>query len=60
MLSDALGKSVRFRVTISAMRTVEHHGGLDNYLVKTPSSRLSLEAQRVKRKIVRALAATAT
>jgi len=60
MLSDALGKSVRFRVTISAMRTVEHHGGLDNYLVKTPSSRLSLEAQRVKRKIVRARAAAAT
>jgi large subunit ribosomal protein L28 len=60
MLSDALGKSVRFRVATSAIRTVEHHGGLDNYLVKAPSSRLSLEAQRVKRKIVRARAAAAT
>jgi len=54
LLSDALGESIRFRVTTSAMRTVEHHGGLDAYLLKTPNSRLSLEAQRVKRKIARA------
>jgi len=59
LLSDALGKSVRFRVTTSAMRTVEHHGGLDSYLMNTPNSRLSLEAQRVKRKIARARAASA-
>lgn len=57
LLSDALGESIRFRVTTSAMRTVEHNGGLDAYLVKTPNSRLSLEAQRVKRKIIRARAA---
>ena len=59
MLSDALGKSVRFRVSTSAMRTVEHHGGLDSYLLNTPHSRLSLEAQRVKRKVARARAANA-
>jgi len=58
LLSDALGESIRFRVTTSAMRTVEHNGGLDAYLVKAPNSRLSLEAQRVKRKIIRARAAT--
>ncbi len=57
LLSDALGKSIRFRVTTSAMRTVERHGGLDSYLIKTPDSRLSLEAQRVKRKVARARAA---
>lgn len=59
MLSDVLGKSVRFRVSTSAMRTVERHGGLDSYLLNTPNSRLSLEAQRVKRKVARARAATA-
>ena len=59
LLSDALGKSVRFRVTTSAMRTVERHGGLDAYLLNTPNSRLSLEAQRVKRKVARARAASA-
>ena len=57
LLSDALGKSIRFRVTTSAMRTVERHGGLDSYLIKTPDSRLSLEAQRVKRKVARTRAA---
>ena len=56
MLSDALGKTVRFRVTTSAIRTVERQGGLDSYLVNTPNSRLSLAAQRVKRKIARARA----
>ena len=59
MLSAALGKSVRFRVSTSAMRTVERHGGLDSYLLNTPNSRLSLEAQRVKRKVARARAANA-
>ena len=58
LLSDALGKSVRFRVSTSAIRTVERHGGLDSYLMKTPNSRLSLEARRVKRKIVRARASS--
>ena len=57
LLSDALGKSVRFRVTTSAIRTVERQGGLDSYLLNTPNSRLSLEAQRVKRKIARVRAA---
>ncbi len=57
LLSDALGKSIRFRVTTSAMRTIERQGGLDSYLTKTPNSRLSLQAQRVKRKIARARAA---
>ena len=57
MLSDALGKSVRFRVTTSAIRTVERQGGLDSYLLNTPDSHLSLEAQRVKRKVARARAA---
>ena len=57
LLSDALGESIRFRVTTSAMRTVEHNGGLDAYLLKAPNSRLSLEAHRVKRKIIRARAA---
>ncbi len=59
LLSDALGKSVRFRVSTSAMRSVERHGGLDYYLLNTPNSRLSLEAQRVKRKVARVRAASA-
>ena len=51
LLSDTLGKSIRFRVTTSAMRTVERYGGLDAYLLNTPNSRLSQEAQSIKRRI---------
>ncbi len=54
LLSDVLGKTIRFRVTTSAIRTVERQGGLDAYLLNAPDSVLSLSAQRAKRKIARA------
>ena len=57
LLSDTLGETVRFRVTTSALRTVERQGGLDVYLLSAPDSVLSLSAQRTKRKIARARAA---
>lgn len=56
MLSDALGESVRLRVSMSAMRTVERRGGLDAYLLSTADSKLSLDARRIKRRVKRALA----
>ncbi|MBR45319.1 MAG: 50S ribosomal protein L28 [Rhodospirillaceae bacterium] len=59
LLSDTLGETIRFRVTTSAIRTVERQGGLDAYLLNAPDSVLSLSAQRVKRKIARARAAAA-
>ena len=34
LISDALGRSVRLRVAAAALRSVEHRGGLDNFLVK--------------------------
>ncbi len=54
LLSDTLGRSVRFRVTTSAIRTVERVGGLDAYLLRAPDARLSLQARRIKRQIRRA------
>jgi len=57
LFSDTLGETIRFRVTTSAIRTVERHGGLDTYLLNVPDSVLSLSAQRAKRKIARARAA---
>jgi large subunit ribosomal protein L28 len=48
-LSEALGQSYRFRVSTNGVRSVEHVGGLDNWLVKTGDDQLSLGAQRVKR-----------
>lgn len=49
LLSDILGQSVSMRISTSALRTVEHNGGLDNFLVKAPDINLSLKARRLKK-----------
>jgi len=54
LLSDALGGTVRVRVTTRALRTIEHNGGLDNFLATTPNRDLPEEAQALKRRIARA------
>ena len=54
LLSDILGGSVRMRLTTNGLRTVEHNGGLDAFLLGTPNRRLPLEAQALKRRILRA------
>ncbi len=56
MLSDVLGTSVRIRVTTHGLRTIEHNGGLDAFLLTTPNRRLPEEAQSLKRRIQRAQA----
>ena len=53
LISDALGRSVRFRVAAAALRSVEHRGGLDNFLVKASDSELSSNAVALKREIVK-------
>ena len=57
LTSDALGRAVRLRVSASALRTVEHRGGLDGFLAKAKAAELSLKARRLKREIERARAA---
>lgn len=54
LLSETLGRSVRFRVSANALRTVEHRGGLDGFLAKAKSAELSLRARRIKRQIEKA------
>jgi large subunit ribosomal protein L28 len=56
LLSDALGQLVRLRLTVHAIRTIEHNGGLDAFLLKTPDAKLTDEARRVKRRIEKAAA----
>ncbi|CAH0353236.1 50S ribosomal protein L28 [soil metagenome] len=53
LLSEALEKGVKLRVSTNGLRSVEHVGGLDNWLLKTNDEKLSLKAQRVKREIVK-------
>ncbi len=56
LLSDVLGTSIRVRLTTGALRTIEHNGGLDAFLLSTPNRNLPEEAQVLKRRIVRAAA----
>lgn len=56
LLSDVLGTSVRMRLTTNALRTIEHNGGLDNFLATTPNRNLPEAAQILKRRIARAKA----
>jgi len=51
LMSETLGQTVRFRISSHALRSVEHNGGLDPYLLKTREDKLSLKARRLKRLI---------
>ncbi len=51
--SETLETAVRFRVSTQGLRTVEHNGGLDAYLLSTPDRKLGVEALKVKRRIRR-------
>lgn len=56
LLSDALGQSVSMKISTSALRTVEHNGGLDNYLLKARDANLSVKARRLKKLVKQKLA----
>ena len=54
--SDVLGTQIQMRLTTNGIRTVEHNGGLDSFLLGTPDRRLPVEAVTLKRRIERAKA----
>jgi len=56
LMSDALGHHVSLRVCARTVRTVEHNGGLDDFLIGTSNLKLTDEAKKLKRRVVRALA----
>ena len=51
LLSETLGRSFKFRIAASTLRTVDHRGGLDAYLLKARDSQLSENALKVKKDI---------
>lgn len=53
LLSEILNRSVRMRVTAAALRSVEHRGGLDAFLVKAKDLELSHNALVIKREILK-------
>ena len=53
LLSDALQRKIRLRISAHALKSVEHRGGLDAYLMKSHDNELSARCQRLKREIVK-------
>ena len=60
LLSDTLGKGFKLRVAAAALRSVEHRGGLDAFLIKARDEDLSQGAIELKREIKKKLAEAAT
>tara|TARA_B100001057_G_C22324126_1_gene746931 strand:- start:101 stop:385 length:285 start_codon:yes stop_codon:yes gene_type:complete len=54
MQSDILGRSLKLRVSTSAIRTVEKHGGIDLFLIQARNSELADEARAIKSEILAA------
>lgn len=59
LISDVLQRKLRFRVAAAALRSVEHRGGLDAFLIKANDADLSPSALAAKRDIVKKQAAGA-
>ena len=59
MISDALGRSVKLRVSANALKTVDHRGGLDSFLMQAKDDELSERALELKRQIKKKRAAPA-
>ena len=55
-MSEALGRPVTLRVSIHGLRTIEHNGGIDPFLMKASKSKLSQEALRLRKAIGRVAA----
>ncbi|GGE13609.1 50S ribosomal protein L28 [Aureimonas endophytica] len=60
LISDALGQRVRLRVSAAGLRSVEHRGGLDAFLLKADERELSSRARLLKRQIVKKVSAEAS
>lgn len=58
LISDALGTSITLRVTTATLRSIEHNGGLDAYLLNHSARKLTAEAAKLKRQIKRKIAKT--
>lgn len=59
LMSETLDRGIKFRVSTNGLRSVEHVGGLDNWLLKTKDDKLSANAQKIKREITKAQKAAA-
>ncbi|MGE3624552.1 MAG: 50S ribosomal protein L28 [Bdellovibrionales bacterium] len=52
--SEILGKKVALRLTPNGIRTIEHNGGIDAWLLGTRNNRLGEAALKVKKQLLKA------
>jgi large subunit ribosomal protein L28 len=57
LISDALNRSVKLRISANALKSVDHRGGLDAFLIKANDDELSRQARELKREIEKKRAA---
>jgi large subunit ribosomal protein L28 len=53
LMSDTLGRSVRLRISANALKSVDHRGGLDAFLIKAKGEELSPRALELKRQLAK-------
>jgi large subunit ribosomal protein L28 len=54
--SETLGRGIKLRISASALRSVDHRGGLDAFLAKARDEELSANALKTKKEIAKAVA----
>jgi large subunit ribosomal protein L28 len=59
LMSDALERSVRLRISTNALRSVEHRGGLDAFLAKASDDELSPRARLLRKEVLAKVAENA-
>jgi large subunit ribosomal protein L28 len=59
LMSEALERSVRLRISTNALRTVEHRGGLDAFLAKARDEELSPRARTLRKEVLAKVAENA-
>jgi large subunit ribosomal protein L28 len=49
--SEKLGRKIKLRLSTTGIRTIEHRGGIDNFLLSTPNSKLTSELRKLKKQL---------
>ena len=57
--SEVLNRGFKFRISAAALRSVDHRGGLDQFLAKAKDDVLSTNALKLKKEIAKAQTAAA-
>jgi large subunit ribosomal protein L28 len=56
LMSDALGRSFKMRISANALKSVDHRGGLDAFLLKAKDAELAPKVLDIKRSLRKKLA----